>query len=210
MSPCRSRLYAQRIAQYQAQIDSFDQKISQTQATIKKAKDGETRLKQRGDIAKQVDDMRAKLLVSGAGSLLNKLTSEDAQVEMHAPARKQPATSGSEASAPARFLRADREAFVQYWSTQRSARRSSPRATRRDTATAQFGEGQKHSELVEIIAPEDAIVLTVTKLSVGSISEIGRQLITLTPLSAPVEAEIQIAAARCRLPSSGRRHHDQS
>ena len=35
----RRRLYAQRVAQYQAQINSFDQKISQTLATIKKAGD---------------------------------------------------------------------------------------------------------------------------------------------------------------------------
>ena len=54
------RLYTQRVAQYQAQINSFDQKISQTLATIKKAEDDETRLKQRDQIAKRVDDMRAE------------------------------------------------------------------------------------------------------------------------------------------------------
>src|SRR5664279_5614856 len=39
------RLYTQRVAQYQAQINSFDQKINQTLATIKKAEDDEARLK---------------------------------------------------------------------------------------------------------------------------------------------------------------------
>ena len=88
-------------------------------------------------------------------------------------------------------LRADREAFVQSWSTQISQEIVTARNSR-DTAAAQLDKARKHRELVQIVAPDDAVVLTVTKLSVGSILKSGDQLITLTPLSAPVEAEVNI------------------
>jgi HlyD family secretion protein len=184
------RLYTQRVAQYQAQINSFDQKINQTLATIKKSEDDEMRLKQRDLIAKRVDDMRAKLLEKGAGSLLNKLTSEDAQVEMMRQLENSQ-NSAIEARRQLDSLRADREAFVQSWSTQISQEIVTARNSR-DTAAAQLDKARKHRELVQIVAPDDAVVLTVTKLSVGSILKSGEQLITLTPLSAPVEAEINI------------------
>jgi HlyD family secretion protein len=88
-------------------------------------------------------------------------------------------------------LRADREAFVQSWSAQISQEIVTARNTR-DTAAAQLDKARKHRELVQIVAPDDAVVLTVTKLSVGSILKSGDQLLTLTPLSAPLEAEVNI------------------
>jgi HlyD family secretion protein len=184
------KLYDQRIAQYKAQINSFDQKISQTLATIKKASDDENRLKQRGVIAKRIDEMRGTLLEKGAGSLLNKLTSEDAQVEMMRQLENSHNTV-IEGEHQLDSLRADREAFVQSWSTQISQEILTARNSR-DTAASQLNKALKHRELVQIVAPEDAVVLTVTKLSVGSILKSGDQLVTLTPLAAPVEAEVNI------------------
>ena len=131
-----------------------------------------------------------KLLEKGAGSLLNKLTSEDAEVEMTRMLENSH-NSGIEARRQLDLLRADREAFVQSWSAQISQEIVTARNTR-DTAAAQLDKARKHRELVQIVAPDDAVVLTVTKLSVGSILKSGDQLITLTPLSAPVEAEINI------------------
>jgi HlyD family secretion protein len=184
------KLYAQRIAHYKAQLNSFDQKISQTLATIKKASDDEIRLKQRDAIAKRVDEMRRTLLEKGAGSLLNKLTSEDAQVEMMRQLENSH-NSVIEGEHQLDSLRADREAFIQSWSTQISQDILTARNSR-DAAASQLDKALKHRELVQIVAPEDAVVLTVTKLSVGSILKSGDQLVTLTPLAAPVEAEVNI------------------
>ncbi len=185
-------LYVQRIAQYKAQIDSFDQKISQTLATIQKSDGDEARLKQRDTIARQVDDMRGKLLKSGAGSLLNKLTSEDSHVEMLRSLENAHNTA-NEARHQLASLRADREAFVQNWLTQVSQDAVTARNTRAQ-ATAQLEKAQKHKDLVRLVAPEDAVVLSVTKLSVGSVLRSGDQVATLTLLSAPIEAELNIAA----------------
>ncbi len=185
-------LYEQRKAQYKAQLNSFDQKIGQTQATIQKGVDDETRLMQREQIAKQVDDMRATLLEKGAGSLLNKLTSQDQRVELQ---RTLENTHNGviEAEHQLASLRADREAFIQSWSTDISKEVVTAENSR-DTAVSQLEKAKRHQELVRIVAPEDSVVLSVTKLSIGSILKSAEPLITVTPTAAPVEAELNIAA----------------
>lgn len=187
----QARLYEQRTAQYQAQLNSFDRKIDQTLATIRKSEGDEARLKERGAIASRVDDMRGKLLEKGAGSLLNKLTSEDASVEMRRQLEN--ARNGAiEGRQQLASLRADREAFIQNWSTQVSQEIVTARNSR-GAAVAQLEKASKRQSLVQLKAPEDAVVLTGTKLSVGSVLRSGDPLITLAPLSAPVEADIQIS-----------------
>ena len=186
------RLYEQRRAQYAAQINSFDEKIKQTLATIEQGENDEARYKERGGIAKHIDQMRQSLLEKGAGSLLNQLTSEDARVEME---RQLQSTHNGVIVNQHLLdsLRADREAFNQNWRTQISQEIVTARNSR-DTAVAQLSKAKKRKDLVQITAPDDAVVLTATKLSVGSVLHSGDQLLTLTPLAAPVEAEVSISA----------------
>jgi hemolysin D len=188
----QSKLYDQRMANYAAQIKSFDEKISQTTATINQGENDEARYKERGGIAKHVDQMRQTLLEKGAGSLLNQLSSEDARVEME----RQLENTHNGVIVNRHILdslRADREAFIQTWATNLSQEMVTARNSR-DTALAQLEKAQKHKDLVQIAAPEDAVVLTMTKLSVGSILRSGDQLMTLAPLSAPLAAEARISA----------------
>ena len=50
-----------------------------------------------------------------------------------------------------------------------------------------------HRQLVELRADRDATVLTVAKVSVGSVLQPGQQFITLVPADAPLEVEANIA-----------------
>jgi HlyD family secretion protein len=185
-------LYEQRSANYKAQLASFDQKINQTLATIKKSQDDQTQFAHRDRIAKQIASMNGVLLDKGAGTLLNKLNSEDVSTEM-ARQLEFARNSEKEAGHQLNSLRSDREAFIQNWQTSISQEIVTAQGTR-DAAAAQLDKAKKHKELVQIVAPDDAIVLQVTKLSVGSVLKSADQLITLTPLAAPVEAQINLAA----------------
>ena len=53
------------------------------------------------------------------------------------------------------------------------------------------------------------MVLTVAKLSVGSVLKEGDTLLTLAPMSAPLEAEVQVLQPGCRLRSAGRSGDDE-
>lgn len=184
--------YNQQIAQYKAQVSSFDAKILQTQATIQKYQADEARYKQREQIAKQIEDMRSTLAEHGTGSKLNLYTSQDARLEMMRTLEYDH-NSLIEAQHTLASQTADRAAFVQQWSAQLSQDLVTARSNL-DTAQASLEKALRHHDLVRLTAAEPSVVLTVAKLSVGSVLKEGDTLFTLMPADAPVQAEVRIAS----------------
>jgi hemolysin D len=184
--------YEQQQAQYKAQVASFDAKIQQTRATIAKYQADEQRYQEREDIAHKVEDMRAILAAHGTGSQLNLYASQDQRLEL-LRTLEYDHNSLVEAQHTLASLRSDREAFIQQWSTQLSQDLMTARNSL-DTATAQFEKATKHQDLVRLTSNEPSVVLTVAKLSVGSVLKEGDTLFTLMPTEAPLEAEIKIAS----------------
>jgi len=88
---------------------------------------------------------------------------------------------------------ADRDAFIQQWSAQLSQDLVTARNSL-DTARASLEKALRHHDLVRLSASERSVVLTVAKLSVGSVLKEGDTLFTLMPVNAPLEAEIRIAS----------------
>ena len=184
--------YDQQVAQYNAQLSSFDAKIRQTQATIQKYQADEDRYQQREDIAQKVEDMRAILAAHGTGSRLNLYTSQDQRLEL-VRTLEFDHNSLIEAQHTLASLTADREAFIQQWSAQLSQDLVTARSNL-DTARAQLDKAQRHQDLVRLTALEPSVVLTVAKLSVGSVLKEGDTLFTLMPVNSPLEAEFRIAS----------------
>ncbi len=56
-----------------------------------------------------------------------------------------------------------------------------------------LNKAQLRRQLVELRAEQDGTVLSVSKVSVGSVLKPGQQLITLVPTDAPLEVEANIA-----------------
>jgi HlyD family secretion protein len=188
----QKEFYNQQIAQYKAQLASLDAKISQTQATIQKYQSDASRYQQREQIAKQIEDMRSTLAAHGTGSQLNLYTSQDARLEV-TRTLEYDHNSLIEAQHTLASQTADRAAFVQQWSTQLSQDLVTARNTL-DTAQSSLEKALRHHDLVRLTAAEPSVVLTVAKLSVGSVLKEGDTLFTLMPVNAPVEAEIHIAS----------------
>jgi len=188
----QKQLFDQRAAQYAAQLESFDQKIALTQSTIEKYQNDEMRYRQRLGIASEVETMRDTLTQHGNESRLNLLGSMDTKVEA---LRTMEFGHNSLIEAQHQFdgYKADRAAFIQQWFSQISQDLITARNSR-DAAISQLEKATKHSDLVRLTAPERAMVLALAKLSVGSVLKEGDTLLTLAPMNAPVEAEIQVAS----------------
>lgn len=185
-------LYVQRIAQYNAQLNSFDSKIRQTQATIEKLRGDDVRYRQRADIAQKIEDMRTTLAEHGTGSQLNMFISQDSRLEL---LRTIENTHNGllEAEHTLASLAADRDAFKQQWFAQLSQDLVTTR-NNLDTAKAAYEKAAKHQDLVRLAAAEPSVVLTLAKLSVGSVLKPGDPFITLMPLSTRLRAEIKIVS----------------
>ncbi|MDX8482948.1 HlyD family type I secretion periplasmic adaptor subunit [Mesorhizobium sp. VK24D] len=188
----QTKLYEQRTVQFNAQVDSFKAKIEQTQTTIQKLEESVSRFRQREEIAGRVLAMKTSLAKQGSGSQLNALISEDQHLEILQSLEKD-----QHALTEARYtigaLEADRDAFRQQWLGALSQELVTARNSL-DTARTQLEKAIKRQDLVRLTANEDSVVLTMAKLSVGSVLKQGDPLLTLMPANAPLEAEVRIAS----------------
>src|SRR5262249_45392012 len=184
--------YDQQLAQHKAQLASFDAKIAQTQATIQKVQTDQLRYRDREEIARKIEDMRSTLAQHGTGSQYNLWTSQDQRLELLRTIEYSH-NSLVEAQQTLASLTGDREAYIQQRSTQLSQDLVTAR-NNLDAARAQLDKATKHQDLVRLTATESSVVLTMAKLSVGSVLKQGDTLFTLMPANSPVEAEIRVSS----------------
>jgi len=191
-SALQKALYEQRMAQYTAQVNSFDSKIKQTQATIDKLRGDDARYRQRDEVAQKIETMRSTLADHGTGSQLNLFISQDTRLEL---LRTLENTHNSliESQNTLASIAADRDAFIQQWAADLSKDLVTTR-NNLDTARASYEKAMKHQDLVQLRASDPSVVLTLAKLSVGSVLKPGDPFITLMPLDTKLEAEIKIAS----------------
>ena len=168
-------LYEQRVAQYRAQMKSFEAKCQQAQATVAKFAGDEKRFGQREEIAQKIEAMRTTLADQGLGSLLNKFASQDARLELLRSVENN-RNGLAEAQHALASAKAEQEAFSQQWSSQLSQELVKGRNDL-DAARSQLDKATRHRDLVRLTAPEDSVVLTVAKLSVGSVLKPGDALL---------------------------------
>ena len=76
-------------------------------------------------------------------------------------------------------------------------------------AQQDYAKANLHNELVVLTAPRDAIVLSVAKISVGSVVTSAEPLIQLVPIDAPLSVEADISGIDSGYVQPGRRGHDQ-
>lgn len=185
-------LFEQRQAQYRAQLNSFDAKISATQATIAKFQSDDQHYSQRDEVLKKIEQMRTTLAEHGTGSQLNLYVSQDARLEV---LRYMNFAHNSliEARNTLASNQADRNAYIEQWKAQLSQDHVATR-NKLDEARSSMEKALKHQDLVRLTAPVPSMVLSIAKLSVGSVLKQGDPFLTLMPLNAPIQAEIRISS----------------
>jgi HlyD family secretion protein len=185
-------LYRQRKSQFDAQLHAYDEQIAQEKATIAKYQNDQARFGDRQRISSQVEHMRAELAAAQVGSRLNLLAATDQKLEiMRNLEFDRNAVAENQHQLDATI--ANRAAFIQQWLGQTSQELVTAQG-QRDTAVEQLSKATKHQDQVRLVAPEDAMVLKLAKLSVHSVLNQGDPLVYLAPLKSPLEAELHIAA----------------
>jgi HlyD family secretion protein len=89
--------------------------------------------------------------------------------------------------------KADLKAFKEQWFAQASQDLVTAR-NNLDQARASLDKAAKHQDLVRITAAEPSVVLTLSKVSVGSVLKQGDSLMTLMPLRTRLEAEARVSS----------------
>jgi hemolysin D len=184
-------LYNQQMANFRAQLVGYDQQIALTKTTVAKYQNDQSRYLERVDIQHQIEGMYSTLQQHGTGSMLNALTSSDTRIDT-ARQMEFDKNSAEESIHQLQQQQAAREAFVQQFLATTSQDLATSKVNL-DGAKAQLDSAAKRRELVRFVAPEDAEVMSIANLSVGSVLQAGNALFTLTPLRVPLEVEIKIS-----------------
>ncbi len=182
--------YLQRKAQFDAQIHAYDEQMAQVNATIVKLQNDEALYTDRAKLAKEVEQMRATLAAAQVGSRLNLLAATDQKTDLLRYVEFDQ-NSLIESQHQLQATIATRNAFIQQWLGEASKELVTAR-NQLDAAAQQLEKATKHQSLVRLTAPEDSVVLTMAKLSVGSVLKEGDPLMTLAPMRSPLEAEVHI------------------
>jgi HlyD family secretion protein len=189
----QAMLYAQRQAEFQARIQGYDQKISSLQAAATRSQSDIQFYTDRLQVAVNVESMRKQLQGLGDGSKLNTLAAMDSRLEISRSLANAISTlNGAQHDLQATV--ADRDAFVQQWRAEAGKDLHDSSADLSD-AKENLNKAQLRHQLVDLRAQQDAVVLTVARVSVGSVMQSGDQFITLVPVDAPLEVESFVAAS---------------
>ena len=182
--------FDQRKSQFDAQVKAFDEQMAQAKATIARLNAEIVKYRDRVTIATDIETMRAKLAAFDAGSKLNLLLASDGKVELQ---RFLESDQGqlTEAEHSLSAAADSRKAFIEQWLGLASEELVTGR-NQRDAAVGLLTKARKHDSLVKLDAPDDAVVLSLARLSVGSILREGSPLMTLALLKSPLEADLYI------------------
>jgi HlyD family secretion protein len=187
----QAAIYAQRASERTFRLENYQQKISGLIATASRSQADANAYRQRLDVAKSVEGMRKELEKLHVGSRLNSLAATDNRLEMNRGLDTAIQTTES-AKRDLAALMAERDAYQQNWRAEVSQKLAEQTRGLSD-ARENLNKAQLRRQLVELRAERDATVLTIAKVSVGSVLQSGDQFITLVPMDVPLEVEANIS-----------------
>jgi HlyD family secretion protein len=184
-------IFGQQAGEYEASLQNYDKKIEQFRTQIAGDEAQAAYFRQRVDVASSIEEMRIKLQEMQTGSRLNTLLATDVRLTMAASLSR----SESDAAQGARrlaALQAERTTFIEQWNGRNSQDLAETRG-KLTLARQEFAKADLHNDLLVLTAPRDAVVLSVAKISAGSVVTSAEPLIQLVPIDAPLSVEADIS-----------------
>jgi hemolysin D len=185
--------YAGRMAEYSFKLENYQQKQDGLTAQIAKAQADIAGFEDRLTTARALEKMRNDLDKMGVGSRLNTLSAIDNRAEMQRQLEGSIQVKNS-AQRDLAALIAERNGYVQSWHAD-VAEKLADATSKLSDARESFNKAQLKRNLVEMRAEQDSIVLSIAKVSKGSVLNAGQQFITLVPSNAPLEVEVNISGS---------------
>ena len=183
-------IFAQRKAERGFKLDNYKQKAQSLYANVQRLQGDILTYGDRLRGAEQLETMRRELQSTGNGSRINTLSAQDSRLEISrqldaSKAQQQQATQDLQA------LNSERDGYIQ--SDRAKIGQDLTDASRKlSDARENLNKALLRKQLVEMRADQDAVVNTVSPVSVGSVLQSGDKLFTLVPLDAPLETEVNI------------------
>lgn len=186
----QGKMFLQRKAAYEAQIQNFDTQIASARANLRTAQNEEAVLLQRLDTMRSIEAMRSALMDKEVGSRLNFLLSRDARLEVESNLAR---VRGQIADSAHRLdkANADQKVFAEEF-RRTSYQELVETLPKRNSAAEELKKAELRRQLIVLQAPADAVVLEIASRTVGSVVREAETLFVLVPRDVPLQAEVNV------------------
>lgn len=184
------RLFLQRKAAFDLQIQNYDAQIASAEANLKTAQSEELVLAQRLDTMQSIEAMRNTLMAKEVGSRLNFLLSRDARLEVESNLAR---VRGSIIDNTHRLekARADQKVFAAEF--RRAAYQELVETLpKRDGTAEELKKAELRRQLIVLNAPADAVVLDIANRTVGSVIREAETMFVLVPRDEALRVEVNV------------------
>jgi HlyD family type I secretion membrane fusion protein len=178
-------LYEERKGQYRLRLKNFDERTAEVKTTLDKRRAEISVLQSKLDVGQEVESMRKRLYESETGSRLNYLGAQANRLDMehtHEMAKR----NVEELRHQLEAITAERGTYVQTWKSSIAEELAKAQGDR-DSVAEQLSKVHRLSQLVELRAPMDAVVLDIAERSVGSIIREAETFFRLVPVDSPLQ-----------------------
>lgn len=191
MALLQSAIYLQRQAERGYKNENYSQKMSSLESQIQRAVSDKYAFTERLKVAEELERKRIELERLQVGSQINRLAATDSRLEVK---RGLDNATGQvvQAARDLQAMQAERDAYNQQWRGQVS-QDMTEQGRKLSDARENLNKANLRRTLVELRAEQDSIVLSVAKVSPGSVLQSGEQFFTLVPVDAALEVEVNIA-----------------
>ncbi|HEY0106461.1 MAG TPA: HlyD family type I secretion periplasmic adaptor subunit [Rhizomicrobium sp.] len=185
-----AKLFTQRQAQFHAELAVRDSRRQQIEAQLAASQASVVGMTKQLDLAHKVADIWRRLQAAQAGSPLQLMVAEkdevDAGVRLKTAIEESIRLKGQRTEAVA-----DRQSYLQQWQSDLSQKLAEI-TVEAAQATEDLKKARKLSDLTEMRAPVDAVVLQLADVSEGSVLREAETLITLVPDDAKLRLDANI------------------
>ncbi len=196
----QGELWQQRQGEFKSTVENYDSQIKSTEAQLSQAHSDVEKYTIRLKIANDVEHIYKPLVDKGYASNLQLLQSTDTATEINR-LLNDAMNQVSQYTESAAALKAQLAAYIKTWDAATSTQLVTDENDR-DLTQDSLDKAQKMRDLTSLDAPEDGIVTQLGQVSKGSVQSGAAgastslqqpPLITLMPLHAPVEIELDIS-----------------
>lgn len=188
----QAMIFAQNQAERTARLESFRERIDSARAKVRQTMTDIVNYAEEYRAAQAKENMREQLEQLQIGSKLNTLEAAAQRAEVNR-ALQAAVAARTGAQSDLDGVTAERDAYVQQVNNKIS-QQLTEQGRELTSAQEQQTKARLRRKLVDLRADRDAVVLSVAKVSVGSVVQSGDELITLVPTDAPLQIDASIPA----------------
>lgn len=183
----------QRQAQHRSALRALEDEVGRLESALATNRQQSQGTRESYRVAVELEQMRGNLAKSGHVTKSDLLEATRRRIEIETE-MKRLESQEAELRHQLSKARAEREAYLQDWQ-RRIAEDLVSVKRERDALAEQLKKALQQQQLVDLRAPADAVVLEVAARGSGSVAKEAEPIVTLVPLDAPLEAEVEIRAA---------------